>query len=196
MLFYIVGKIADHTILEVGTRAPFNLTDLRSAYASNFGGVYTDYYIYSIEESNPLAIRALREDEYNVVWEDDAITGLDFTPEDTYRIMRFEPRDENEIVNDTLTANGVDYIDITASVWDCNVSAIDITFNNTILIPITNPDKKTAFVKTTFINGIATKRFKTLEYGIWNIPNGYKFKEDHIKITNEQILDINALMDI
>jgi hypothetical protein len=196
MLFFVAGKIADQTTLEWGIRNNFNLTDFRSAFAKNYGGEYTDYYIYSVDESNAGAVRAMKGDEFVVVWEDGAITGLDFTPEDTYRIMRFEPRDENGDVNDTLIANGVDYVDITATVWDPTLTNIDTSFNSDVFVPIINPDKKLAEVKITFTNGVSVKRFKTTEYGTWNIPTGYKFKDQKIKITNEMVLDIHAIMNL
>jgi hypothetical protein len=172
--------------------------DLRNDLANpnRFGGVPNDYFVYVNSDDSIEAKRVMAEDEFVPVWNNGVITGLDFTPEDSYRIMRFEPRDENGNVNDTLTANGVDYVDITASIWVAGLSAIDTTFNESLQIPIINPDKKQAYIKTAFVNGIATKRFKTLEYGVWNIPNKYKFKDQHIKITDEEVLDINALMDL
>ena len=197
MLFYIAGRVSDQTILEFGTHSDFNLTDFRTAFAQRFGGVYTDYYIYSVDVSNADTVRAMKPDEeFTAVWQDGAIIGLDFTIEDTYRIMRFEPRDENGAVNDTLTANGTDYLDITASVWNPSLTEIDATFNETLQIPIINPDKKHAFIKALFNSGVSVKRFKTLEYGVWNIPCNFKFKDYHIKTTSEQVLDINALMDL
>ena len=52
MVLYIAGKISDKSILESGFRSEFNLTDFKSAFANNYGGVYTDYYIYQDDETS------------------------------------------------------------------------------------------------------------------------------------------------
>jgi hypothetical protein len=196
MLFYITGKIADKTIIEYGFRSPFNLTDLRTAFANNNGGVYTDYYIYSIDETQVDAARIKNGDEFDAVWEEDSIVGLSFAKEDNYRILRFQVKDDTNQLNDTVTANGIDKLTIYVSVWNSDLLSIDNTFNETLLLPLTDPDKRNAYVKLTIVNGLASKEFKTTKYGIWNIPNNYKFKEYNLKTTSEIILDINALMDL
>jgi hypothetical protein len=196
MLFYIAGKRTDKSTVESGFRTSFENNQLRQSFANNYGGIYTDYFIYSVDESMVDAERIRNAEEFDAVWEGEDIIGISFNKEDAYKVLRFQVKDITGVNNDTLIADGVDNLIISVSVWNPGLVDIDTSFNEMILLPLTDPDNRRAFVKLQLVNGLASKEFKTTKYGIWNIPNNYKFEGVNLKTTNEMVLDINALMDL
>lgn len=191
-----IGRKTDHKVLEASCRAPYDQESLRTAVVTNYGGLSEDYVFYAIEETAIEAVRYMRGDECSFVWGGDAITGIDFTKEDSYKVMRFFVTDENGQESDTLVANGIDYLTISASIWDHEMLNMDSTFSGEVLVPLMDPDKRMAYTKIMFVDGEAQKIFKTTKYGIWRIPNKHKFTDINVITTNETALDINAIMDL
>jgi hypothetical protein len=200
-MFFIAARKDTKVELEKGGRnLDFTNSAIRAAFRSslctNYGITDANLSFLYVDEANAAAPRIMNGDNYSIVWDSDEIVGLDFSNEDSLNILRFNVKDENDVVNDTVTANDVDYLTIYAYVFKSDLSEIENTFNDTLLIPIINPYGNQCFIKTTFENGVATKIFKTKEYGIWKIPNGYKFPNHSIKISKEIVYDINATLDL
>jgi len=200
-MFFIAARKDTKEELETGGR---NLdfansairATFRSSLCANYGITDANLSFLYVDEANAAATRVTNGDNYSIVWDSDEIVGLDFSNEDALNILRFNVKDENDVVNDTVTANGVDYLTIYAYVFKSDLSEIENTFNDTLLIPIINPYGMQCFIKTTFENGVATKLFKTKEYGIWRIPNEYRFPNHSLKISKEIVYDINATLDL
>ena len=201
MYFYVAARIDTQVELEKGGNSldftnPKQNNAFRSALGTNYGIADDNLSLFYVAESDASVARIRSGDEYALVWTNGEVTGFDFSDEDAKNILRFDVKDENNETNDTLTANGVDYLTVYAYVFLPDLSAVDTSFNQTLLIPIIDPSGKTCFIKTAFVNGTASKVFKTTNYGIWRIPNGYRFANVPLKISNEIKYDINATLDI
>ena len=200
-MFYVAARKDTQVELEKGSNSlnftnPTHRDAFRAALCNNYGIVDSNLSLFYMAESNDNVARIRNGDTYALVWTDGEVTGFDFSDEDAKNILKFDVKDENNETNDTLTANGTDYLTIYAYVFLPDLSELDTSFNKTILIPIIDPSGKNCFIKTTFVNGAASKVFKTTNYGIWKIPNGYRFADVPLKISNEMIYDINATLDI
>ena len=165
MVFYVAGKIATHTTLESGFRSEFNLTDFRSAFANNYGGVYTDYYIYSVDESTADAIRIKNGDDWTAVWTGDAITGVSFATEDAKEWI--------DVTADRtiFMADGMETILLKASMLLANKSGVDTSFNTTVNIPL-NTSEGAKKLQFRFISGKASRSVTTKVSGSWRFPAG------------------------
>ena len=200
-MFYIAVRKDTQVELEKGGNSlDFANSTQRNAFrlalCNNYGIDNSNLSLFYVAESNDNVARIRNGDTYALVWEDGEVTGFDFSDEDAKNILRFDVKDENNVTNDTLTANGTDYLTIYAYVFLPDLSGLDTSFNQTILIPIIDPSGKNCFIKTAFVNGVSTKVFKTTNYGIWKIPNGYRFTDVPLKISNEITYDINATLDL
>lgn len=200
---YIIAKTTTGEIIEVvGAVLGRTVNDVQ---AKNFavakaGGTANDYSIFKITDGSINQKKISAGENFDLVWDNATtptkIIDISFAKEESMLIMRFLPQGPDGQITDTLVADGIDYITITVSVWFADLSNIDTSFNKTLLVPIYNPIKKLCYVKITFVDGVAQRQFKTTEYGVWNIPLGYRFDEVNTKISYEQILDINALFAI
>lgn len=197
---YILARKSDQTIIEVigpVLKEPSN-SEIISMGVAKYGNDTNDYTVFRIADGDQNQKRISAGEKFDLVWNDDnsGIIDIDFAIEESFLVLRCLPIGSSGDTTDTLVADGIDYIDITTSIWLSDLSVIDTTFNQTLQIPIYNPQKKLTYARVTFVDGISVKRFRTTEYGIWNIPLGYKFEEANVKISSEQVLDINALMPI
>lgn len=199
---YIIANKNDQTITEIFGPASYEPDDTEAINMSvaKYGNTFSDYSLFRIENSTHIQRKISSGEKFALIWDDivpkGIIVDVDFTAEDSYLILRCEPVGSSGEVTDTLVADGVDYIDIGISVWLFDLSAIDTSFNEILLIPVYDPQRRLTFVKVEFFEGVAVKRFSTTSFGIWNIPLDYRFPTVDVKISTEQILDINALMPI
>ena len=200
---YIIAKTTGEIIEVVGPLvSPF--IDIADDEALKFviaksGGVAGDYSVFRIADGSQNQKKISAGEKFDLVWDNGSpkkIIDVSFTKEESMLIMRFMPQGPDGQITDTYIADGIDYLQITCSIWFADLSSIDTSFNQTLLVPLYNPIKKLCYVKTTFVNGIAQRQFKTTEYGVWNIPVGFKFNEANVKISYEQVLDLNALFAI
>lgn len=199
---YIVANKNNQTIVEIFGPSIYEPQDTEAVnmIVAKYGNSFTDYTIFRITNGKLDQQRISSGDKFSLIWNDvvpnGAIIGIDFTDEENYLILRCLPIGSSGQVTDTLIADGIDYIDITTMIWLPDLSAIDTSFNETLLIPVYDPQGKITFVKVEFVDGSAVKRFMTTSFGIWTIPIDYRFPDNNIKISTEQVLDINALMPI
>lgn len=197
----LVGKKSTLEIIEVsGIELDIANTTLIDSYKNslsiNYGVEVTDLSLLHYTEAQTPAIRIRQGEEYTGVWVAGELTEVDFTLEDSYRILRFNVQNAQGETTDTLEADGVDSLLVSAYVFLADLSGVDTTFNGSLMIPITSPAGTQAYIKTLFTNGLASKNFKTREYGIWRIPGGFKFREENIKISKERVYDINATLSL
>ncbi len=201
-MWFFAGNKLNKALLEYGGRdIDINNTviidSFKNSLATNYNVELTNLSFFVEQDNSSNISRIVNGDEFSLAWDsNNCISGFDFSKEDSRNILRFEVRDETGEYNDTVLANGVDYLSIMAYIFLPDFSNIDTTFNETMLIPIKSPSNITAYIKVLFVNGIANKIFKTKEYGIWTIPNGYKFKDINLKISTEMVYDINATLDM
>lgn len=204
MEMYLVVRKADQTLVEqsgvYSSPMPDNNTILTNVVNKN-GGETTDYEVYSITDDSTIE-RVLDGDEYSLVWNDGDVTGLNFSPEDSKRLIIFKcvNPDNNDELKLEIVADGVDTTLIQCTVYisyeSDDVNEVDTNFNETLLIPFDSPSGKRAFSKLTFVNGYTEKSFKTTEYGLWRIPSKYKFAGKNAKSYPNYKYEINALLDI
>lgn len=198
----IIANKIDQTVVEIFGPASYEPQDTEAINMSvaRYGNTFSDYTIFRIANETSTQRKISSGEKFSLVWNDivpnGIIVDIDFTIEDSYLILRCLPVGSTGEVTDTLVADGIDYIDINTSIWLPDLSVIDTSFNEILLIPVYDPQKRLTFVKIEFFDGVAVKRFSTTVFGIWNIPLDYRFPNFNVKISTEQILDINALMPI
>jgi hypothetical protein len=173
----------------VGLKSDKQLLYRSSTYSSNepsdqiileniiekYGGTAADYSIYRINDATIATKRIQNGDEFNLVWDNDIISGVDFTIEDSKPWIKFYTEDgKSEIL-----ANNMDTAVLIMEMWKADKSGIDITFNSIIRFTITTP-RGPAIIKCQFVNGICKKQIKTEVFGDWIFPgnlrhvNGYR----------------------
>ena len=171
MVLYIAGRISDHTTLESGFRSEFNLTDFRSAFAANYGGVYTDYYIYQDSETSSDSLRIKNGDDWIAVWTGDAITGISFATEDAKKWI------DVSIDRTSFMADNSESVLLKASVLLANKSGVDTAFDGNIDIPV-HTSEGSRKLRFRFISGKASRAVTTTVAGIWRFPaikvSGYR----------------------
>lgn len=168
---WIVGRKADHSIVEVLNKKPeWSKAELKEVIPINYGGVQGDYSYYKLSEQE--LNRYDDRDDYTLTWVDDDITALDFGVEDNKRRIRFTS-DKKKIKGD-----GVEAIVVTAEVWNAANTAIDTTYNGTMIIDI-DSGRRDGLAELVFTSGVATKTLKTTECGKWRIPLNRKHVEDN-----------------
>ena len=201
---YIIAKTTGEIIEVVGpllgASAECSDTQAKVFAIAKAGGVPDDYSIFKIADGSINQKKISAGENFELIWDNTSspvkIIDISFAKEESMSIMRFMPQGPDGRITDTLVADGIDYLTIICSIWFADLSGIDTSFNKTLLVPLYNPIKKLCYVKATFVNGISQRIFKTTEYGVWNIPLGYKFDEANVKISYEQVLDLNALFAV
>lgn len=204
-MLYISGRISDQVIVETtGIAGDVDLNAYKSAIATNYGGVASDYYIYLLDESSTEAMRIRRGDEHVFIWENDEITGVDFSIEDNRKLftIRTVDPDNKSVVKDTIIGNNTDSIIIQTKTCFPDEVTVDTSVNATALLPVIVPDGRIIYLKATIINGIGNEIvFKTNLEGIWSVvPTNIMVGTEKLRIwgvngpgaTNT----VNVLMDI
>jgi hypothetical protein len=164
MLFYIAGKVSTSATVETGFRSSFDLNPFRQALATNYGGDYTDYYIYSVDETDADAIRIKNGDDFVAVWTGNQITGVSFTVEDSKKCI-------SSTTDRTLfMADNREQLMLSLSILKADKSGVDDAFNEFIDIPIKSPDKIYK-MRFRFINGKSSRSIKTDVPGSWIFPS-------------------------
>lgn len=203
-MFYIFGKIADHSIVEKnGVSSSVNIDQYKANIATNHGGVASDYCYYALEDSASDTKRILAGDEHTFIWENDEITGVDFSIEDNrklFTIKTVDP-DNKSVVKDTIVGDNTDAVIIQTRTCLAD-ETLDTSINATTLIPVTTPDNRTVYLKVTVTNGVGNEiTFKTALEGIWTVkPGNIMVGSDKMRLwgvngpgaTNT----INVLMDL
>ena len=183
MVLYITGRVSDKTIVESGFRSEFDLNPFRQAFAANYGGVYTDYYIYQDAETSSDSLRIKNGDQWVAVWTGDVITGVSFAAYDALEWIRFYAS------KSSILADNRDSSTISAKIYTADKLGIDTTYSGTIDIDI-SCSRTTAKMRFIFTKGQASKIFKTDTYGLWGFPGTSKliggFKVDTAYIASVQ----------
>jgi hypothetical protein len=203
-MFYISGRISDQVIVETtGRVGNIDLEAYRSAIATNHGGVASDYYIYSLEESSTDVTRITRGDEHEFIWDGNKITGVDFSVEDNRKLLKIRTvdPDNKSVVKDTIVGNNTDSVII--QVRTCLADdTLDTSVNASALIPVAVPDRRTIYFKAVITNGVGAElTFKTSIEGIWTIvPDNIMVGSEKMRIWGDNgpgaTNAINVLMDI
>jgi hypothetical protein len=168
-MFLIVGKKSDGKIIYRQGISDISISDFKAAYANTAGGSSNDYSVLQID--NTTWERLNRGDEYEPVWENEELTGVDFSIENNRKLftIRTVDPDNNSVVKDTMIGDGIDSIII--QVKTCFPDeTLDASVNATALIPVIVPDERIIYLKATITNGVAADIvFKTKLEGIWSV---------------------------
>jgi hypothetical protein len=168
MLFYMIGRKSDKKILEMGFRSVFDAAAFLSAVAANYGGIPSDYIVYTVDESDAKAQRINRGDAFTPAWTGagtaSAVSDIDFTTEDTKKILRYA-------TDQTIVIAGGASFTVTVTVILADSSGVDIAFGSTVDIPVRMPDR-TAKMRFAFVKGVATRTIIPADSGTWIFPSG------------------------
>jgi len=205
-VMYVLGKISDQSYLRYEkfnseqTKVP-TAEDVKNNNAKVLGIDATDIYVYTSTDTTDIN-RVINNDEFTLNWLNSEITGLDFSSEDSKRliVLKGVDPDDTSTMKLEIIANNTDVslVQCTAyiSYESEEVNEVDTNFNETLLVPFDPPTGRRAFSRLKFVNGYAEKSFKTSTYGVWEIPNKYKFAGQNAKIYPGYEYQINALLDI
>ena len=168
MSFFLAVKKSTDERLEMGTRNPHLtgvfLTAFRQALCVNNGIDDSDLSVLVLDEASADAKSALDGAEFNLVKTGSEVTGLDFTPEISKRILKVNAS------KSVILANGSDSTTITIELWKADDSGIATSVDTSADMPIRTPDGAKT-VRVTLTNGVFTKVFSTTKAGVWVIPS-------------------------
>lgn len=169
MLFYMISRKIDKTVLESGFRSPFDSAAFVSAVAANYGGVPADYTVYTVDESDAKVQRVKQGDTFKPLWSGvgaaSEVSDLDFTDEDVKKILRYEVDKSSVLVNGGVSAV------VTVSVLLADKSGVDVSFEKDLDLPVQTPER-TVKMRFTFINGVASRTVPPTVAGAWTFPAG------------------------
>lgn len=172
-MFFISGKISDHSIVEqteISNNVDINA--YKEAIAINHGGIGSDYYIFTLDSESTEAKNIRAGYEHTFIWDGDIITGVDFSIEYNRKLftIRTVDPDNKSIVKDTMMGDGIDSIILIVKTCFPDGVTVDTSVNATALIPVIVPDTRIIYLKATIINGVANEIvFKTKLEGIWSV---------------------------
>lgn len=186
---YIVGKIADKTLVEVsgiyGQTNP-NPTIILANVIKRVGGIAKDYFVFYICDKSEQAERILDGDTFDAIWIKDEITSVVFAKEDIKKWLRV-------VVDKTIvTKDGIDKVIQKFQILEADKSKVDITFNDTILIPIHTPTFAMN-LKVTFIKGECLRDLKFDQYGKYVYPRKMKH---YLNLRVEDSKEIESVMEV
>lgn len=168
MSFFLAVKKSTGEHLEMGIRNPHltgvHLKAFRQALCVNNGIDDSDLSVLVLDESSADAKSALDGAKFNLVKAGSEVTGLDFTPEISKRILKVNAS------KSVILANGSDSTTITIELWKADDSGIATSINANVDMPVRTPDGVRT-VRVTLTKGTFTKVFSTTKAGVWVIPS-------------------------
>lgn len=201
---YIIGRISDHAIVEnVDISSSVNFTAYMEAVSTNHGGSPVDYFAFTLTSDSVDAKRIQAGDEYVVVWDNNVITGIDFSIEDNrklFMIKTVDP-DNKSVIKDTILGDNIDSVIIQTRTCSAD-GTLDTSVNATVLIPVIVPDNRTIYLKVIITNGVGNEiNFKTLLEGIWTVvPTKIMVGTEKMRICGDNGIGasntINVLMNV
>jgi hypothetical protein len=182
---WIIGKKSDESVLQFSIKTPdFTLNELQQIIPNNYGGTSSDYSYLQITELE--ANRYSNGDVYNIIWTDNEITGIDFTPEDSKhwaKLFTSQP---------AIKDDGIDYAEIKLEVWKPDLS--EIATYITMLdrrVPVITP-KGLSYVRLDIVNGIARANFRSTESGTYIFPSEPK-RYLSLRIYNQVTVEVDLV---
>jgi hypothetical protein len=185
MSFFIAGRKDTLAILETGGRSPDIAGDIvaamRSSLCINYGIADSNLSMLVVTDDSATAIGISDGAEYTAVWTAGEITGVDFTPETTKRIVKVSA------TKTTILADNTDSTVITIELWKADNSGIATSVTAAVDVPIGTPTGPRK-VRMSLVNGVATRTFKTLTAGTWTIPSPRK-RYASVRIDNNLVIE-------
>ncbi|HID93307.1 MAG TPA: hypothetical protein EYP60_04335 [bacterium (Candidatus Stahlbacteria)] len=191
---YIAGRISEHTVVEVSgfyTTGNPPIQIIQKNLVANLGGNPTDYYIFEIEdESSDMAQKVFDGQEFDAVWNGDAIVDLDFTPEESKRWLKVTAN-KTEVVKD-----GQDEVDMTIEILKPDGVTRDTDFNGRVRVNIGTPYTPMA-LRIGFKQGLATRKFKPEAFGRYRYPStGKRFVSNGDKFRVKNEIEIDSINEV
>jgi hypothetical protein len=184
-MFYIIGRISDQKIIEkVEISSDVSLQKYKEAIAANYGGVDSDYSVFAIDKSDPALEKIYAGAEYEVVWDNSVISGVDFSVYDAKGSICFET-DKTDIL-----ADGKDVCNITVKIIDAAGDDIKGNFAD-IRIPVQSPLCGVT-KKVDLIDGNVKFEFMTDKAGAWKFPADGTRMISNFRVKNK--ISIEALL--
>lgn len=180
---YLVGSKSDKQLLYRSSTYSSNEPSDQIIFANiidKYSGTATDYCIFRINDATIASVRIQNGDEFSLVWDNNIITGVDFTLEDSKPWIRFyTDNGKSEILADNMDASV-----LIIEMWYADKSGIDTSFNSSIRFTVATPTGP-AVIKCKFTSGICYKQIRTNLFGDWIFPSNQK-RVNGYRIYNSQ----------
>jgi len=150
--------------------------------------VTADYSIAYFGNESVTAKRILNGDQYTVSWVNNEIDGVDFTSEDTKKLIKVSI-DKTEINGDK-----VDTATLTVELWKADNSGIANTITADVSFPVNCPTRRgVIYTPLSIVNGVGTIAINTDIYGKWIFPGENK-RYKNFRIVNQVSLDVRVIL--
>lgn len=181
---FIVGRISTKEIVEVspkyGQKNPTKSIVLHNIII-NHGGMEIDYDVFYFSDESEECKRIMDRNSFELIWDNDKITEIDFTTEDNKQYLSFE------VNKKVISKNKTDNILMVGKILLSDATSLDTTFNDTLLIPIQTPTS-IIILKAKFKNGICNHNLVTEQYGTYKYPANNKYVEE-LKVLEQITID-------
>ena len=199
-MMYVIGQLSTgEFVMRTGEYISGTLPSSDSLLAKAFtdsGIGVADLRLYTV--TDPAVIERINKDhEYVLTWTDLEITGIDFSLEDSKRMVVFKATDptDPDIMKLEIVGDGVDYSRILVQVYLPDMSGIDTNYNESVKIPFVDPDNRKASLYVNIVNGLAYRDFRSTKYGVWSIISGHNFEGLNAKVY-PAVYDIEVLLNL
>jgi hypothetical protein len=166
-MWFAARKTGQELIHNQDNEPPLRRADFVSFIIENYGGAKEDYSFYRARNGDRRRLR--NGDDFNLLWENNEITGINFDVEDNKRlIVCSDPNNKTFLLGDGISER---VINIQVLKPD---QELDTSFNGQKQLPIITPSGQ-KFCLCNFNNGVVTLKLKTKQSGDWIIPaKGYR----------------------
>jgi len=184
-MLYIIGKRGDESFLTKTANyrgSTPTKEDMLNKMVEKYGGSADDYSALEISD-DAILNRLSKGDEFNLVWKDNEIDSLDFTPEDSKRQIEVT-------VDKKLNKFGVDSVAITGKIKNPD-GTVSTDFSGEVVMTMKTPNGNKKLVAN-FVDGKVSHNFDayndtTNGVGEYTLPLEY-----HIQYGNEEFRNLKS----
>lgn len=191
MKYYIIATIDTKEIVaQGGNNLNFNdeaaTNSFLESVASNNSTVPENLSIITFDSDSNEVERIKNRDDFNLVWENDSITGVDFSSEDSKNWLRTTiTKTDGNLDSEAINLGDTVNVKIESLLPD--KSGIDESDNNVIDAIIINPNSEIP-VKIHLIDGVCNAAHQFSIPGRYSIPSGARISG--YRVENPQIIDV------
>lgn len=187
---YLIGRIADKAdagsqngLVEISglMNLVVGVSSYKEAIATNHGGDAADYDVFEVV-SNVDAERIENGDEFDLVWDGDAIDGVDFAVEDAKFIVDFTTD------KDRIDGDGVDTATVSIQIYQ-NDGTTPAGVNASKVVPILK-DGRSVLTRVTLTDGAGSILVTRSEGGSYRFPAVNKIDNNNVRVRTIAEVDV------